>query len=82
MESGAKSHIFDCCYHDLETGKPWSHPARPRQFAAVIIKLRTLTDRRDALALLEYDRDLLAQVEVWVRYLWELRRLQRLSRQL
>lgn len=74
--------IFDCCYTDLETGKPWCHPARPRQFAAVIFRLPTLADRREALALLEYDWELLAQVQEWVRYFWERKRLQRLSLEL
>ncbi len=74
--------IFDCCYHDLETGKPWFNPGRPYQFAAVIIKLPTLAERRAALALLEYDWELLAQVQEWVRYFWERKRLQRLSLEL
>ena len=74
--------IFDCCYHDLETGKHWFHTGRPYQFAFVISRLPTLADRRAALALFEYDWELLAQVETWVRYFWERRRLQRLSLEL
>ena len=79
---GVAFQIFDCCYHDPETGKPWCHPARPRQFAAVIFKLSTLAERREALALLEYDWELLAQVQEWVRYFWERKRLQRRSMEL
>ena len=82
MDKPVTTRIFDCCYTDLETGKPWFHPARPRQFAAVIFRLPTLADRRAALALLEDDWELLAQVEDWVRYFWERKRLQRLSLEL
>ncbi len=74
--------IFDRCYKDPETGEPWSHPARPRQFAAVIVALPTLAERRAAMALLEDDWEQLAQVKEWVRYFWERRRLQRLSLEL
>lgn len=73
--------LFDSVFKNPETGKPWSHPPRPRQYAAIIVMLRTLKERKGALAMVpeQWTTDrgethTRNEVESMIGYLFEIKR--------
>lgn len=70
--------IFKPVFKNPETGKSWSHPPRPRQYAAIIVQLSTLGQRREALALVPEtwttsrgETHTREQVMEMMKYFWE-----------